>query len=102
MDFTASKVFRIMDFTSFSHFFDIFTTCYVYGSIGYILILLVSGLTQSFLALVDEEQERKTDFYQEIEELFNSSEDSDFEPSPQPAFEAMTIRELRSFVKDIA
>jgi hypothetical protein len=78
-----------MDFTSFVNTFDLFADCYVYGSVAYVVILLVIHLTSAFFDLVDEDQSPsfQPDFYQQVKELLNPSELIDFP--------AMTIRELR-------
>lgn len=92
-----------MDFATLSTTFDFFATCYLYGSIGYVLIRFLFHLILCFSALVDDIQTYKTakpDFYQEVKELLNPGYSSEFIPPLQPSFETMTIRELRTFIRD--
>ena len=87
--------------------FDLFSDCYVYVSIAYIFFSVTTQLILSFLSLIDESNlNSKTetdgaDFYEQVKELLDfSSEDFAFEPLTQPLFERMTIRELRSFIRE--
>lgn len=86
-----------MDFTTA---FDLFIDCYVYGSITYVLLLFIIHLTASFLSLVDEYQATKPDFYNQVKELLNPATEEVFEPSQDPYFDTMTLRELRAHIKE--
>ena len=61
--------------------FDVLTDLYVYASIAYILILLVKQLIPSFLAIIDEYQADKSDFYQQVKDLLNPSTESILDPA---------------------
>ena len=60
--------------------FDVLTDLYVYASIAYILILLVKQLILSFLAIIDEYQADKSDFYQQVKNLLNPSTELILDP----------------------
>ena len=92
--------YLIMNLTSFIQLFDFFATCYVYGSIAYVFLLFVTGLALNLLTSVEQERVGKSDFYSEVKELLNPPDNSDFEPPLQPDFATMTIRELRTFIRD--
>ena len=92
-----------MDFTSFVDAFDLFADCYVYGCVIYLLGLFIYHLSCSFLALVDEchhQTETKPDLYQQVKELLNPATEEILELDVQPSFDNMTIRELRSYIKE--
>ena len=97
-----------MNFTSFTNAFDLFASCYVYGCLTYIAVLFIVHLYCSLLADCKAKNQIneviEPDFYTQVKDLFNPlTEDftTDFAPSPQPPqFQEMTIRELRSYIKD--
>lgn len=83
-------------FTSFAAAFDIFADCFVYGSIAYLTIITVIELIFGLLCIIEEYQLSKKssvpDFYDQVKELLN--------PSESTVFNAMTIRELRNYVRE--
>jgi len=93
-----------MQLTSFINTFDVFATCFIYGSISYILLLLFAHLILCWLTLFEDSQELKSDFYEQVKELLNPATEKIMElDNLQPqsfSFELMTIRELRSYIKD--
>lgn len=88
----------------FINAYDLFTDCYVYGSITYVLSLFTIQLILSFLALVNESQLTKQtiepDFYEQVKELLNPPTEAVLELDVQPSLDCMTIRELRSYIKE--
>ena len=62
-----------MDFTSCAQSFDLFVDCYVYGSIAYLLNLILGSFIVAWFALVDDYNARQTalesDFYEQVKEL---------------------------------
>ena len=70
-----------MDFTSCAQSFDLFVDCYVYGSIAYLLNLILGSFIVAWFALVDDYNARQTalesDFYEQVKELLNPSTDTD-------------------------
>lgn len=62
-----------MDFTSCAQSFDLFVDCYVYGSIAYLLTLIIGSFIVAWFALVDDYKARQTalesDFYEQVKEL---------------------------------
>ena len=60
--------------------FDVLTDFYVYASISYIFVLLVKQLILSFLAIIDEYQADKSDFYSSVKELLNPSTELILDP----------------------
>ena len=84
----------------FNTAFDLFIDCYVYGSIAYISLLFIINLILSFLSLVDEYQATDSEFYDQVKELLNPATEEVFEPSQNPYFDTMTLRELRAHIKE--
>jgi hypothetical protein len=72
--------------------FDIFTDCFVYGSIAYLTVITLIELALALLEIIDDAHLSKnssdSDFYDQVKELLNPSESDDFT--------TMTIRELVS------
>ena len=89
-----------MEFTSFINAFDLFTNCFVYSSIIYVFSLFIIQLILSFLALVNEYQIAKPDFYEQVKELLNPATEKVFELNQNPCFDTMTLRQLRQHIKD--
>jgi hypothetical protein len=83
-------------FASIVDAFDIFTDCFVYGSIAYLAAITVIELVLALLEIIDEHQLSKnssdSDFYDQVKELLSPSESNDFT--------AMTIRELRDYIRE--
>lgn len=80
---------------SFADYFDLFTNCYVYGCLVYLIGLFSYHLSCSFLSLIKEHQQAKLtqpDFYQQLKDALN--------PAIEIDFQGMTIRELRGYIKD--
>jgi KTSC domain len=91
-----------MNYTSFINIFDFFASCYVYGCLTYILLLFSVELYNSLLvdckALDRSIESVDTDFYSQVKNLLNPSTESILEPVIVN-FELMTIRELRTYIK---
>jgi hypothetical protein len=83
-------------FASLVDAFDIFTDCFVYCSIAYLIIITAIELVLALLSIVDEHQLSKkssdSDFYDQVKELLN--------PSESDVFTTMTIRELRDYIRE--
>ena len=80
--------------------FDIFTDCFVYGSIAYWLGFLTIHLVLSLTSVIDENQTTEPDFYEQVKELLNPATEEIFQPQDeQPCFETMTLRELKTHIK---
>ncbi|MBW4533698.1 MAG: hypothetical protein KME09_07140 [Pleurocapsa minor HA4230-MV1] len=89
-----------MNYTSFINIFDFFVSCYVYGCLTYILLLFSVQLYHSLLidceALDRSIESVDTDFYSQVKDLLDPSTEDVFEP----IFESMTLRELRTHIKE--
>ncbi|NJK58943.1 MAG: hypothetical protein HC939_24710 [Pleurocapsa sp. SU_5_0] len=76
------------------------TNHYVYGCLTYILLLFSVQLYNSLLidceALDRSIESVDTDFYSQVKDLLNPSTEDVFEPT----FESMTLRELRTHIKE--
>jgi hypothetical protein len=83
-------------FASIVDAFDIFTDCFVYSFIAYLAAITVIELILALLEIIDEHQLSKnssdSDFYDQVKELLSPSESDDFT--------AMTIRELRDYIRE--
>ena len=89
-----------MNYASFTNTFDLFTSCYVYGCLSYILILFLLHLYHSLLIdcqVLDRLIESvEPDFYTQVKDLLNPAT----EEVLKPTFESMTLRELRTHIKE--
>ena len=99
-------------FLSMSDAFNLFATCYVYGCLALVFLLFIgqaySGL--SFDSSIDRSigDSGNDDFYSQVKDLLNPTEElnlaKECDRNPLKAsskeFEALTIRELRTYIKD--
>jgi hypothetical protein len=85
-----------LSFASLVDAFDIFTDCFVYGSIAYLTVITLIKLVLALLEIIADAHLSKnssdSDFYDQVKELLNPSESNDFT--------AMTIRELRDYIRE--
>ena len=92
-----------MNYASFISIFDFFVSCYVYGCLTYILILFLLhtyySLSVDYQALDRSIESPEPDFYTQVKDLFNPVSESILEPV-SVNFDSMTIRELRTHIKE--
>ena len=88
--------------------FNLFATCYVYGCLALVLLLFIGQAYFDLFLLFQSTQTSKaigSDFYSQVKELFDSTEEELDRSMSKPqtfdeGFETLTIRELRSYIKD--
>ncbi len=87
--------------------FDLLSSCYVYGCIVYISVLFVFHVYCS-LSVSENAEDRaakatEPDFYTQVKDLVNPATEPIFATNilqSQPSFGSMTIKELRTYIKD--
>ena len=91
--FTRSK---FMNLAPSVNSFNFFASCYIYGCLTYISVLLLIHIYCSLLADYKAENQSvqtiESDFYTQVKDLFSTTEKS--------SFESMTLLELRTHVRE--
>ena len=100
-----------MDYTSSAQAFDFLATCYIYGCIAYVGLLFGLHLYSSLSADYSSQNKAigqsplpsaiESDFYEQVKDLLAPATEPVLAMEiEQPDFETMTIRELRSHIKE--
>ena len=92
-----------MNYASLTDTFNFFTSCYVYGCLTYITLLFLLHVHHSlFISSNSSNRANESfepDFYTQVKDLLNPASESILEPV-YVNFELMTIRELRTYIKE--
>lgn len=79
---------------------DFLITCYMYGCLAYFLLLFLAQTYSTLSSCHCSKSLTKPDFYTEVKELLNPTEELVLESNQTPYFASLTIRELRAYIKE--
>ena len=79
---------------------DFLITCYMYGWLAYFFLLFLAQTHSTLLSCHCSESLTQPDFYTEVKELLDPTEELVLESNQTPYFASLTIRELRTYIKD--
>ena len=85
---------------SLANLIDFSIVCYMYGCLTCFLLLFLAQTHSTLSVCHYSNSTTQPNFYTEVKELLNPTEELVLEPSPTPYFASFTIRELRTYIKD--